>query len=92
LDNPVIRGIGYGLNFACQAFKGDAEAVLENVFGGKVGSELANQQLLATAAEMNPKWKDEMENKGIDTSDPYEDARETLPVAERMASGVGPGL
>lgn len=91
-DNPVTQGIGYGLNFAGRAIKGDAEAVLENLFGGKAGNDLANQQLLATAAEMNPKWKDAMEKEGIDTADPYEEARQTLPAAERMAAGVGPGL
>lgn len=91
-NNAVTRGIGFGLNFVGQAIKGDVEAALEDIFGGKVGGELATQQLIATAANMDPAWKQEDERLGIDTSDPYEDARQTLPVAERMASGIGPGL
>jgi A nuclease of the HNH/ENDO VII superfamily with conserved WHH len=89
LDNPVTRKIGYGLNFAGQAVKGDVEAALFQMLGYP---ELANQQLMATADDMNPAWKQKDESLGIDTSDPYEDARQTLPVAQRMTSGIGPGL
>jgi hypothetical protein len=89
LDNPVTRKIGYGLNFAGQAVKGDVEAALFQMLGYP---ELANQQLIATADDMNPAWKQKDESLGIDTSDPYEDARQTLPVAQRMISGIGPDL
>jgi hypothetical protein len=87
--HAITRDIGFGMNFLGQALKGDTEAALFNMVGQK---ELANQQLIATAGNMNPAWKQKDEDLGIDTSDPYEEARETLPAVERMASGIGPGL
>src|SRR5579862_1317673 len=63
-DNPVTRGIGYGLNFAGQAIKGDVEAALFSILGQK---QLANQELIATAGNMNPAWKQKDESLGIDT-------------------------
>ena len=89
LNNAVTRTIGTSLNAAGQALKGDAEAALFQITGQP---EAANQELISTAAKMMPSEAAKDQQLGIDTSDPYEDARQTLPVAERIASGIGPGF
>ncbi len=89
LDNPVTRGVGTVLDDAGKAVKGDAEASL---FWNTGQPQLAAQQLAATTSDIIPSVKQWLDKQNVDTSDPYEDARQTLPAPERFASGIGPEL
>jgi len=81
--------MGKALDVAGKAVKGTAEALLFFKTGQPA---LAAQQIAATASEISPALREQLEKREIDTSDPYEDTRQVLPTGERIASGLGPGL
>lgn len=89
LNNAVTRTVGTGLNAAGQAIKGGVESDLFKATGQP---DLATQEKIATIAKIFPQLGLNASAHGVDISDPYEDARQTLPAAERIASGIGPGF